>query len=89
VHLKGDVLKTTTLIFGILLVVLGLATLGYSGYTTFSTSENTVSVPDGQVTAGSKTTVPLRPIAGGLALILGFVLIVVSNKKPVASIPAS
>lgn len=81
-------MKTTTLIFGILLVVLGLATLGYSGYTTFSTNESTVSVPEGQVTAGTKTTVPVRPIAGGLALILGFVLIVVSNKKSAAVIAA-
>jgi len=74
-------MKATTLIVGIFLVVLGLATLGYEGYTTFSTKESTVSVPDGQTSAGTKTTVPLRPIAGGLALICGFVLILVSNKK--------
>ena len=74
-------MKQTTLIFGILLLVLGLATLGYEGYTTFSTKQSTVIVPDGQNSAGTKTTVPLRPIAGGLSLICGFVLILVSNKK--------
>lgn len=74
-------MKTTTLIFGIVLLVLGLATLGYEGYSTFSTKESTAIVTDGQTSAGTKTTVPLRPIAGGLALICGFVLILVSNKK--------
>jgi len=74
-------MKATTLIFGIVLIVLGLAALGYEGYSSFSTKESTVSVPDGQATSGTKTTIPLRPIAGGLALACGFVLVLVSNKK--------
>jgi drug/metabolite transporter (DMT)-like permease len=74
-------MKATTLIVGIVLIVLGLATLGYEGFSSFSTKESTVSVPDGQTTAGSKTTIPLRPIAAGLALACGFVLVLVSNKK--------
>lgn len=78
-------MKQTTLIFGILLLVVGLATLGYEGYSTFSTKQSTAIVTDGQTSAGTKTTIPLRPIAGGLALISGFVLILVSNKKTVNS----
>ena len=75
-------MKMTTLIVGIVLLMLGLATLGYEGYSTFSTNESTVSVPVGEASAGTRTTIPLRPIAGGLALVAGFVLILVSNKKP-------
>lgn len=74
-------MKQTTLIVGILLLLLGLATLGYEGYTSFSSKQSTVTVPLGETTAGSKTTIPLRPIAGGVALVCGFVLILVSNKK--------
>jgi len=74
-------MKKTTLIFGIVLIVLGLASLGYEGYSSFSTKESTVSASDGQATAGTRTTIPLRPIAGGLALACGFVLVLVSNKK--------
>lgn len=76
-------MKQTTLIFGILLLVLGLAILGYEGYTTISTKHDTVVVPDGQSSAGSKTTLPLRPIAGGMSFVCGFVLILVSIKKTV------
>lgn len=76
-------MKQTTLIIGILLMLLGLATLGYEGYVTFSTNQSTVAVTDGQNSAGTKTTLPLRPIAGGLSLVCGFVLVLVSNKKSV------
>jgi hypothetical protein len=74
-------MKTTTLIVGILLLLLGIGSLGYEGYITFSSKESTINVTDGQTTAGTRTTVPLRPIAGGLAAVCGFVLILVSNKK--------
>ena len=72
-------MKTTTLIIGILLLLLGLATLAYEGYVTFSTNEGINPELSGQIT---KTTIPLRPITGVLAAICGFVLILVSNKKP-------
>lgn len=72
-------MKTTTLIVGILLLLVGLATLAYEGYLTFSTNASTTIEQGAQVT---RTTVPLRPITGVLAAICGFVLILVSNKKP-------
>lgn len=78
-------MKQTTLIVGILLLLLGLATLGYEGYSTFSTKQNTTIALGGENSAGTKTTIPLRPIAGGLSLICGFILIVVSNKKTASS----
>lgn len=79
-------MKQTTLIVGILLIVLGVATLGYEGFT-LTTKEKVVDV--GTEDAGSievatnkKTTIPLRPIMGGLALVAGVILVIVSNKKP-------
>jgi hypothetical protein len=72
-------MKTATLVVGILLLVLGLVTLAYEGYITFSSSSSTVSALDGQ--SSTKTTLPLRPIAAVLSAVSGFILILVSNKR--------
>jgi len=71
-------MKTAT-IAGIVLVVLGIISLAYQGFT-YTTQKNVVDIGPIHATANEKHTVPLPPILGGLLLIGGIVLIVSGSK---------
>jgi uncharacterized membrane protein len=64
---------------GIILIVLGLFGLAWGGFT-YTTQEKVVDI--GPIHASREKThnVPLPPIAGGVALIGGVVLLVVGKK---------
>jgi hypothetical protein len=65
---------------GIALVLLGLSTLTYQGFT-YTSREKVVDVDRLQAGAGTTKTIPLSPLVGGLLLGGGIVLVAVGIKK--------
>lgn len=72
-------MKSTASIVGILLIIFGLATLGYKGFT-YTKEEKVAQIGDLQVTANTEKRVDVPPIVAGLALVAGLVLVVVSRR---------
>lgn len=70
----------TPAIFGILLIVLGIAAFAYQSFT-YTTTEKAIDLGPIQVTAEKQHTVPLPPIVGAVALIGGVVLLMQSRKS--------
>ena len=63
-----------------LFISLGIVAFAYQGVG-YKTQENIVDLGPVQVTAEKSHTLPLRPIAGGIALAGGIGLLVVSTRK--------
>ncbi len=57
-------------LIGLILIVLGIATLAYQGIT-YTTREKVVDIGPVHVTAQKTRTIPLSPIAGAVALVGG------------------
>jgi uncharacterized membrane protein len=72
-------MKTNSLI-GIILVMIGVVAFAYQGIT-YTTRDKVVDLGPLQITADQKNTIPLPPIAGGIALVGGIALLVVGSKK--------
>jgi|RhiMethySRZTD1v2_1073278.scaffolds.fasta_scaffold4763135_1 drug/metabolite transporter (DMT)-like permease len=71
-----------TTIFGLLLIVAGLAMLLTGGFTR-SSSEKVLDVGPLEATVEKKERVPIPPILGGLVMAGGVALLLVGNKKRV------
>ncbi|MDD8025690.1 MAG: DUF3185 domain-containing protein [Acidobacteriota bacterium] len=67
-------------LIGIVLIVLGVLALAYGGIQ-YTSREKVVDLGPLQVTATKKKNIPLPPIAGGIALVTGIVLVVADRKK--------
>jgi len=65
---------------GIILIVVGIIAFAYHGIS-ITTREKVVDLGPVQVTADKTRTLPLTPIAGGVALVGGIVLLVMGSKK--------
>lgn len=70
-------MKTMT---GVVLILLGLIGILYGGLT-FTTKEKVVDLGPIEATRDKKTTLPLPPIAGAVALIGGVVLVATGRKS--------
>ena len=66
---------------GIVLVILGVVGLAYGGIT-WTTKERVVDLGPLQVTHDKTQSLPLPPIAGGICLIAGVVLLVAAGRQP-------
>lgn len=73
-------MKTTTGVIGIILIILGILTLTYQGFT-YTQREKVAEIGDVQVTADTEKTVHFPPILGGLSLVAGIILVVVSRRQ--------
>ena len=67
-------------IVGIVLVILGVVGLAYGGVT-WTTKEKVVDLGPLQVTHDKTQSLPLPPIAGGICLIAGVVLLVAAGRQ--------
>lgn len=73
-------MKSTTGIIGIILIILGIGTLAYQGVT-YTQREKIAQIGDIQVTADTQKTIYFPPLLGGLSLVAGIVLVVISRKN--------
>jgi hypothetical protein len=74
-------MKSTTGLLGLILIIAGVLVLAYQGFT-YTKHENVAQIGNVNVTAETQKTVHLPPIAGGIALIAGILLVLVSRKAP-------
>lgn len=65
---------------GIVLIVLGAAALAYQGIT-YTTREKIIDIGPLQMTAERKKTIPLPPLAGGVAVAAGIALVLAGRRK--------
>jgi uncharacterized membrane protein len=72
-------MKANVLI-GILLIVLGVISLAYQGFT-YTTRKDVADIGPLHATRNEKHTVPLPPVLGGIALVGGISLLVVGSKS--------
>ena len=72
-------MKSITSIIGILLIIIGILTLAYQGFT-YTEHQNIAQIGDVKVTADTQKTVYFPPIFGGLSLIAGIILVITARK---------
>jgi hypothetical protein len=70
----------TTMIVGIILIVLGAAGLAFQGIS-YTTHEKVIDIGGLGITAETRKTIPVPLIAGGLALVAGTGAVVVASRK--------
>lgn len=69
-----------TILFGIVLIILGVALFAYQGIT-YTTRENVVDLGPIQANVETKKTIALPPILGACVLAGGIVMVVAGTKK--------
>ncbi|MGH9573358.1 MAG: DUF3185 domain-containing protein [Candidatus Acidiferrales bacterium] len=70
----------TAVLAGIILIVIGIVSLAYQGFT-YHTQKKVADIGPIHATKTERHTVPLPPVLGGLALIGGVVLVAVGAKQ--------
>jgi uncharacterized membrane protein HdeD (DUF308 family) len=70
----------TSIVLGVLLIVLGVISLAYQGIT-YTTRKKVVDLGPIQATTEQHKTIPLPPILGVIALTGGIILIVARKKE--------
>ena len=73
-------MKTITSLLGLVLVVAGIAAIAYQGFT-YTKQESIAQIGDLKVTADTQKTVAFSPVVGGIAIIAGIALVVISRRK--------
>lgn len=71
---------TPTTMFGIALILLGVVAFAYQGIT-YTTRDNMIDIGPLQATVDKKETIPLPPLAGGMALAGGVFLLIMGARK--------
>ena len=66
---------------GILLVIFGIAVLGYTGFT-YTKQEKIAEVGNVKITADTQKTVYFSPVTGLFSLACGIVFIVIGRVRP-------
>ena len=67
--------------FGIILIAIGIILLAYGGYTSFTTKENVAKLGPIEINKQQEHPVPIGPIAGGVCLVGGIILVVTGNRR--------
>ena len=68
-------------IFGIILIVIGIILLAYGGFTSFTTKENVAKLGPLEINKQQEHPVPIGPIAGGVCLVGGIILLLTGNRR--------
>jgi uncharacterized membrane protein len=68
-------------IFGIILIAVGIVLLAYGGYTSFTTKENVAKLGPIEINKQQEHPVPIGPIAGGVCLVGGIILVLTGNRR--------
>jgi uncharacterized membrane protein YidH (DUF202 family) len=67
-------------IVGILLIVLGVTGLAVGGIN-YTRREKVIDIGPIEATAEKRERIPISPVAGGIALVAGVVLLVAANRR--------
>ncbi len=67
-------------IIGIILIVIGIVTLAYHGFT-YKEQEKIAEIGSVQITAETQKAVYFPPVLGGLCLVAGIVIIILGKRK--------
>jgi uncharacterized membrane protein len=67
--------------FGIILIAIGIVLLAYGGYASFTTKENVAKLGPIEINKQQEHPVPIGPIAGGVCLVGGIILVVTGNRR--------
>ena len=70
----------TSMIIGIVLIVLGVVALAYEGIS-YTTREKVVDIGPLHASVEKKKTIPLPPVLGGVALVGGIVLVLAGSRR--------
>lgn len=73
-------MKSIIGIIGILLILGGVAILGYQGFT-YTKHEQVAQIGDLKITADTEKTVYFPPALGGASLVAGIILVFISRKN--------
>ena len=73
-------MKTFTNLIGILLIILGIISLGYRGIT-YTQQEEVAKIGDLKITANTEHTIFLPPMMGGISLVVGVILVLIARKN--------
>lgn len=65
---------------GVVLIVLGIVGLAYGGFT-WTSREKVVDLGPVEVTQNKTNSLPLPPIAGGICLVAGVILLVSGGRR--------
>ena len=76
---KEDLRMRPLAVLGIILIALGAIALAYQGIT-YTTNEKVVDLGPLKVEAKKEKTIPLPPVLGGVALVVGLVLLIASSR---------
>ena len=68
-------------VLGAILIVLGVAVLALKGIT-YTTKKEVLDVGPIEATATEHRKLPLSPIAGGVAVVAGLVLVLAARRNP-------
>ena len=71
-------MKYLTNIVGIILIIVGIGTLVYKGYT-YTTEEKVAKIGPLEVTAEKEKTVYFPPLLGGVSIVVGIVLVIIAR----------
>jgi len=72
-------MKSITNLIGILLILFGIAALGYQGFT-YTKPEKIAQFGDIQVTQDTERTVYFPPLISGAAVLVGIILVVLARR---------
>jgi uncharacterized membrane protein len=67
-------------IVGIILIIVGVISLAYGGFT-YTKREKVLDIGPIQATAEKQKTIPFPPVLGGICLVGGVVLVIVGSRK--------
>jgi hypothetical protein len=76
-------MKNITNIIGIILIIIGILSLGYKGIT-YTKQEDIAKIGDVKLTANENKTIFLPPLFGGVSLVAGIALVIIARmgQKP-------
>ena len=72
--------KSSLILVGVILSILGVAALGYQTIS-YTSREKVLDIGGLAITAETRKTIPVPLIAGGLALVAGIGTVVVATRK--------
>lgn len=73
-------MKTLVNVVAILLIIFGIVTLGYNGFT-YNKEEKVAQIGSVQITAQNPKTIFIPPVVSGVSIAVGIILLAIGFRK--------